>query len=180
MDRIRSLRDSDPLAWLVASEEIRQLASRYAIFYGARATQELAELFVPDIKVTRELSGTVALKQSFDAQMHSLGRVILQVNNHLIDVADAHSATGIVSCRGEIEDPDGHWIIHQIQYHDAYRNVDGRWLFARRKHLLWYGHDMPNPPTGLDEAHWPAGQKGRGELPECLESWQTWKTENQA
>jgi len=173
-----ALRHVDPVAWLIASEEIRQLASRYAIFYGARDTQNLAALFIPDIKVTRESSGTEALKQSFDGQMHALGRVILQVNNHLIDVADQSSATGIVSCRGEIEDAEGNWIIQQIQYHDTYKCVDGHWLFARRKHLLWYGHTMPNAPAGLDDANWPSNQTGRGELPECLESWQTWKSGN--
>ena len=134
MSHSNALRHSNQVAWLIASEEIRQLASRYAIFYGARDTQNLAALFIPDIKVTRETAGTQALKESFDGQMHVLGRVILQVNNHLIDVADESNATGIVSCRGEIEDAAGNWIIHQIQYHDTYKCVDGRWLFARRKH----------------------------------------------
>lgn len=175
MSHSNALRHSNQVAWLIASEEIRQLASRYAIFYGARDTQNLAALFIPDIKVTRETAGTQALKESFDGQMHVLGRVILQVNNHLIDVADESNATGIVSCRGEIEDAAGNWIIHQIQYHDTYKCVDGRWLFARRKHLLWYGHTMPNAPIGLDDANWPAHQIGKGELPECLESWQAWK-----
>ena len=175
MSHSNALRHSNQVAWLIASEEIRQLASRYAIFYGARDTQNLAALFIPDIKVTRETAGTQALKESFDGQMHVLGRVILQVNNHLIDVADESNATGIVSCRGEIEDAAGNWIIHQIQYHDTYKCVDGRWLFARRKHLLWYGHTMPSAPIGLDDANWPAHQTGKGELPECLESWQAWK-----
>lgn len=178
MTQSNALRHVDPVAWLIASEEIRQLASRYAIFYGARDTQNLASLFIPDIKVTRELSGTQSLREGFDSQMNALGRVILQVNNHLIDVADQFSATGIVSCRGEIEDAEGNWIIQQIQYHDTYKYVDGHWLFARRKHLLWYGHSMANAPVGLDEANWPSNQTGRGELPECLESWQTWKSGN--
>ena len=142
-------RDDDPVAWLVASEDIRQLASRYAILYGARDLDRLVELFVPDIRVTRELSGREALNGPDDA-------------------------SGIVSCRGEIEDTDGRWIIHQIQYYDTYRRVDGRWGFVKRRHLLWYGHDMPNPPVGLPDANWPASQTGKGELPECLESWQNW------
>ena len=173
-----TLRDTDPLAYLLACEEIRQLASRYAICWGSRDTRRMAELFTPDIRVTRELRGTDALKAAFDEQMKPLGRVILQVNNHQIDVADADNATGIVSCRGEIEDADGHWIIQQIQYHDTYRRVDGRWRFARRNHLLFYGHDMPNPPVGLPDANWPASQTGRGELPEVLESWRDWQSRN--
>ena len=174
---MNGLRQTDPLAWLIASEEIRQLASRYALWYGARDTQRLAELFLPTIKVTRELSGTEALKDSFDGQMQTLGRVILQVHNHLIDVADDAHATGIVSCRGEIEDAQGNWIIQQIQYHDTYACVEGRWLFARRQHLLWYGHTMPDAPVGLDDANWPQSQTGKGELPECLESWQNWNAQ---
>lgn len=172
------LRDADPIAWLSACEEIRQLASRYAVWYGARDTANLARLFVPDIKVTRETVGTDALRQSFDAQMGSLGRVILMVGNHVIDVSDQDNATGVVSCRGEIEDVEGKWIIHQIQYHDTYRRVNGRWLFARRRHLLWYGHDMANPPVGLPDANWPRSQTGKGELPECIETWQTWTSAN--
>lgn len=169
-----SLRDTDPLAYLVACEEIRQLASRYAHYYGARDTERLAALFVPNIKVTRETSGRAALRESFDTQMVSLGRVILQVSNHLIDVADADNATGVVACRGEIEDAAGDWIIHQIQYHDTYRRVEGAWCFVKRKHLLWYGHTMPDAPVGLPDANWPAHQVGKGELPECLESWRRW------
>jgi hypothetical protein len=169
-----TLRDTDPMAWLLASEDIRQLASRYAIHYGARALDELVELFVPDIRVSRDVSGRAALRAVFDEQFAGLGRIILQVNNHLIDIIDHDNATGIVSCRGEIEDARGHWIIHQIQYHDTYGRVDGRWGFVKRRHLLWYGHDMPNPPVGLPDANWPASQTGKGELPECLESWQEW------
>lgn len=167
-------RDDEPVAWLVANEDIRQLASRYAIHYGSRDLDRLVELFVPDIRVTRETSGRNALKASFDSQFRNLGRVILQVSNHLIDVTGPDDANGIVSCRGEIEDTDGRWIVHQIQYHDTYRRVDGRWGFVKRRHLLWYGHDMPNPPVGLPDANWPANQTGKGELPECLESWQNW------
>lgn len=169
-----SLRDADPVAWLVAHEDIRQLASRYAIFYGARDVDRLVDLFVPDVRVTRDESGHDALRTAFVGQFRSLGRTILQVSNHLIDVPSAAEATGVVSCRGEIEDAAGAWIIHQIQYHDTYRCVDGRWLFVKRRHLLWYGHDMPNPPVGLAPANWPVNQTGRGELPECLETWQNW------
>ena len=66
------LRDTDPIAWLSACEEIRQLASRYAVWYGARDTRNLAGLFVPDIKVTRETSGTDALLAALMAEMKAV------------------------------------------------------------------------------------------------------------
>jgi len=174
---VTAWRDADPVGWLTAGEDIRQLVSRYALHYGGRDLDRLVELFVPDVKVARDVSGRAALRAEFDRQMRGLGRVILQIGAHSIEVTGPDDATGVVACRGEIEDADGRWIIHQIQYHDVYRRVEGAWCFSRRRHLLWYGHDMPNPPVGLADANWPINQTGRGELPECLESWQRWRSE---
>lgn len=172
----------DPLAWLVACEEIRQLASRYAILLDARDLDALVELFVPDVRAGRDpsgqaLAGRSALRDSFAVQLGELGRSILSCGNHVIDVADADHATGIVSCRGEIEplDADGTWVVQQIQYHDTYERRDGRWLFVGRRHLLWYGADMLTRPIGLAAANWPASHSGKGELPEWYPTWRLWQ-----
>jgi hypothetical protein len=37
---------------------------------------------------------------------------------------------------------------------------------------------MANPPVGLPDANWPRSQTGRGELPECIESWRAWTANN--
>lgn len=171
-----SLRESDPVAWLVAHEEIRQLASRYAVFMDARDIGGLVELFVPNVRVADGRSGREALRESFDEQLRALRRSILVVGNHVIDVIDETNATGIVSCRGEIEPveaPD-QWIIQQIQYHDTYERVDGKWLFVKRRHLLWYGSDMLQRPINLDDANWPQNHSGKGTLPEWFDTWQQW------
>jgi ketosteroid isomerase-like protein len=170
------LRDDDPLAWLVACEEIRQLASRYAVLLDARDLDALVELFVPDVRVGGDLRGRRALRDRFAEQLRGLGRSILVTGNHVIDVVDTDHATGIVSCRGEIEplDAPGTWVVQQIQYHDRYERRDGRWLFVRRHHLLWYGADLLQRPVDLPEAHWPAAHTGKGELPEWYPSWRAW------
>jgi SnoaL-like domain len=162
---------SDPIGWLVAHEEIRQLASRYAIALDARDLDTLVRLFVPDVRAGNDRIGHEALKDNFAEQLRHLGVTILLVGNHVINVVDEDHATGIVSCRGEIEIGE-QWVVQAIQYHDTYERRDGIWLFVRRRHLLFYGADMLERPIGLPLAHWPASATGKGELPEVLPTWQ--------
>ena len=147
-----TLLETDPVAWLVAHEQIRQLASRYAVALDARDLDTLVALFVDDVQVGRGASGHAALRENFRSQLRDLGVTILHVANHVIDVVDADHATGIVSCRAEIE-RDSARIVQSIQYHDTYERRAGTWLFAHRKHLLFYDGDA------------------KGELPEFFPSW---------
>lgn len=171
-----SLRDDDPMAWLVAHEEIRQLASRYAIALDARDLDALVGLFVDDVRVGRDQAGPMALRASFTEQLQPLGVTILLVGNHVIDALDADHATGIVSCRGEIE-MDSKWVVQAIQYHDTYERRDGSWRFVRRRHLLFYGADLLERPIGLPLAHGPSSATGKGELPEVLATWQAFQAQ---
>ncbi len=160
----------DVVGWLIAHEEIRQLASRYAIALDSRDLDTLVNLFVDDVQVGRERVGHDALRASFTEQLGELGVTILLVGNHVIDVIDDDHATGIVSCRGEIEMED-QWVVQAIQYHDTYERHDGTWLFVRRRHLLFYGADLLDRPIGLPLAHWPSSATGKGELPEFFATW---------
>jgi ketosteroid isomerase-like protein len=178
---VTDLRSSDPVAWLVACEEIRQLASRYAVFMDARDIDALVDLFVPDVRAGLStdgapLVGREHLHASFSSQLRGLGRSILLTSNHVIDVVDADRATGIVSCRGEIEPTDAPntWVVQQIQYHDRYARRDGRWMFVSRRHLLWYGADLLERPIGLPAANWPESHTGKGDLPEHFDTWKNW------
>lgn len=172
---VTNLRETHPTEWLIACEEIRQLASRYAVALNHRNLDALAELFVDDVRVGRELVGRNALKHNFASQLRDDHRTILQVSNHVIDVADADHASGIVGTRAEIERGD-EWIIQIIEYHDTYERRDGRWLFVRRRHHLWYGADMLQRPNDLPDANWPLSQTGKGALPELMPSWQAWQS----
>ncbi len=171
-----SLRDTNPTEWLIACEEIRQLASRYAVALNHRNLDALVELFVADVRVGRDDVGRESLKQNMAAQLRDGHRTILQVSNHVIDVVDADHATGIVGTRAEIERGD-EWVIQVIEYHDTYERRDGHWLFVRRRHHLWYGADMLTRPNVLPEANWPKSQTGKGTLPEIMPSWQAWQSE---
>ena len=160
---------------MLASVEIQQLAHRYAVSLDARDLDALVALYVPDVRVTRESSGRAALRADFDRSLRAVGATFLQVGNHVVDFADDANASGVAYTRGEIQDggPEStRWIIQAIQYHDRYEKREGRWLFARRKHLLVYGAELGANPLQLPPAEWPKRQTGRGSVPWSLESWQ--------
>jgi hypothetical protein len=158
------------LARLLAHQEIQQLAHRYAVYVDARDLDRLVELFVPDVRVGREASGHAALRADFDRSLRAIGISFLNVGSHLIELADEDHASGIVYCRGEIQD-GARWIVQAIQYHDRYERRTGRWLFVRRQHQLVYGAEPGQNPLPLPPARWPASHTGRGTLPEGLETW---------
>ncbi len=92
------------------------------------------------------------------------------MGNHVIDFDDDDHARGIVYCMAQIQDGE-RWIRQAIRYDDSYACRGGRWYFARRKHLLWYGVEEPQSPLLQPPAKGPQGHTGRGTLPESLASW---------
>lgn len=165
----------DALARLLARDEIRELAHRYAVALDARDLDALVALFVEDVRVGRDASGREALRSDFDRQLRAIGVSILLVGNHVIDVDGDDRASGIVYCSAQIQDGE-RWIRQAIRYDDDYARRDGRWLFVRRRHLLWYGVEEPRNPLDQPPAEWPKSHTGKGTLPESLESWQRfWK-----
>ena len=165
---------------VLAYEEIRQLASRYAIYSDARDLDRLASLFVPDVRVGRDGIGREALRQDFDTAFRSVGITFLFVGNHVIDFLDDEHAEGIVYTRAEIQDgglDSRRWIIQAIQYHDRYErreeNGERRWLFVRRRHFLVYGAELGRNPLDLPPAEWPKNQTGMGTHPHTLETWKS-------
>src|SRR5262245_46936119 len=160
----------DPVARLVAHDEIRMLAARYSLALDSRDLDTLVELFVPDVRVGKE-TGRDALRRQFTEMLRDLRQSILFVAGHVIDLDDDDHAHGVVYARGELE-VEEKWIVQAIQYQDTYERRDGRWLFVRRKHLLWYGAELGQTPVGLPPANWPANATGTGTMPEAWKTWQ--------
>lgn len=163
------------VARLLAYEEIRQLAARYALAVDSRNLDALVALFVDDVQVGRETFGRDALKASFDESLRGIGISILNVGTHVIDLVDDDHATGHVYCKGEIQDGD-RWIHQAILYRDTYERRAGHWYFVRRRHELWYGAEVGVNPLGLEPANWPEHHDGRGTVPDVFPTWrQFWK-----
>lgn len=155
---------------LLAYERIRQLAARYALAVDARDLDSLVALFIEDVRVGRDTYGRDALRASFDASLRGIGRSILNVGTHVIDLVDDDHATGHVYCKGEIQDRE-RWIHQAILYRDTYERRDGRWYFVRRIHELWYGAEVGVNPLTLAPANWPEHHDGMGTVPESFETW---------
>jgi len=161
----------NPADRLLAYEEIRQLASRYAVAIDARDLDSLVALFVDDVRVGKDATGRDALRSFFERSLSDVGVTILNIGTHVIELDTADHAHGVVYCRGEVQ-VGSQWIVQAIQYRDRYERRSGHWYFVRREHLLWYGREVGTSPIGLPPANWPESQMGKGELPE---KWATWR-----
>jgi hypothetical protein len=151
-------------------EQIRLLASRYALAVDSRNLDDLVGLFVDDVRLGRESSGREAMKQWWGNSLNKSKSSIHFVGNHVIDFVDADHATGVVYCRDELERGD-EWQVGMIQYWDTYERRDGTWYFVRRKLMRWYEVDALTRPS--HGARTESGSTLRvGELPEAWPSWE--------
>jgi hypothetical protein len=127
------------VAWLRSVVEIQHLCYRYALAVDSRDIDTLVRLFVPDVRVGRDLTGRDALRSWFTRSLRTVGATVHLVANHTIDIVDDMTADGVVYCREEVENrATGEWRVGMIQYSDTYRRVEDEWLFARRRLGRWY------------------------------------------
>lgn len=161
-----------PVERVIARDEIRQLAYRYALAIDSRDVELLVSLFIPDVRVGADTTGREALAEFFRSSLRRIGVSILFVGNHVIEFDDRTRANGVVYCRAQIQDGEK-WIEQAILYRDRYEQRDGRWLFVRRIHELWYGVETAERPLDQEPANWPERHVGRGTVPESLPSWKT-------
>ncbi len=151
--------------------EIQQLACRYAGAVDARDLDLLVSLFVPDVAIGREARGRDALRRWYGRALRTVGPTIHVVANHVVDL-EGDRATGVAYCREEVRGRDSdEWRTGMLQYRDAYRRVDGRWLFERRRVARWYAAEAPGQPSG-DQLGGAAGLGPRDlPLPESFPTW---------
>ncbi len=136
----------DQIDRLVSSDEIRQLASRYAVALDSRNIAELASLFVSDVVVGNGEFGRAALAKWYDPVLRPFGITFHFIGNHVITFTGPDSADGLVYCRPEHEVGE-QWIVMPVIYHDRYiREQDGHWYFKSRKPKPLYAADIQQNP----------------------------------
>ncbi|QTI70917.1 nuclear transport factor 2 family protein [Gordonia polyisoprenivorans] len=156
---------------LLAYEQIRQLANRYALAVNMRDLDALVDLFVDDVKAFGGKRGREALKEVFASHINTADVDVLEVTTHVINLHDADHATGTVYSRCEMGS-QGTWARQSIAYEDRYERRDELWYFVNRNHLLFYGVEVPERPLDQRPANWPEHTLGRGSVPYDWESWQ--------
>lgn len=159
------------LARLVAVHQIQQLAYRYSLAFDSRDLSMLHSLWIEDVERLEYPDINIhTVREEFDRWLYDLGATIQFASNHVIEFQDDTHATGILYAQDQI-DMGEQYVDQAVLYHDRYAIQDGRWLFERRRHLLFYGQDRGRNPFRQELAKWPDGALGRGTLPEDFASY---------
>jgi len=160
---------------LEALDQIRQLASRYALAVDTRDMGALSDLFVDDVRVGRDEQGRDAIRKWYGRSLERYGTTVHFVGNHIIDFVSADEATGVVTCHDELE-MRNEWHLGKIQYWDTYVRRDGRWYFKRRKLQRWYLADALTRPGHAAGVNVDPASLKVGQLPDIWPSWnEFWK-----
>ncbi|MFT5576922.1 MAG: hypothetical protein ACI89D_002452 [Bermanella sp.] len=156
---------------LESLDEIRQLVAKYSLSLDMRDLDAHVNLFAPDIRVSRELSGRANLKAWVDDTLRNqFTGTSHHIGNHVIEFDDPDNAVGVLYSKNEHEcGPE--WVIMQMLYWDDYQRVDGRWYFRRRLPCYWYAADLNKPPLGDMKMRWPGREPYEGAFHDLFPSW---------
>ena len=156
---------------LESLDEIRQLVAKYSLSLDMRDLDAHVNLFAPDIRVSRELSGRANLKVWVDDTLRNqFTGTSHHVGNHIIEFDDPDHAVGVLYSKNEHE-CGAEWVIMQMLYWDDYQRIDGRWYFRRRLPCYWYATDLNKPPVGDMKMRWPGREPYEGAFHELFPSW---------
>lgn len=161
----------DRLERIESRDEIRQLASKYALALDMRDLDALVNLFPADVRVGGGTSGRAALKAwfsdtlrlQFDGTSHHVG-------SQIVELTGPDTALGVVYSKNEHE-TGADWVIMQMMYVDRYERVEGRWYFRKRQPLYWYATDLNRPPIGARKMRWPGREPYAGGYHDLFPSW---------
>ncbi|MEI8240252.1 MAG: nuclear transport factor 2 family protein [Actinomycetota bacterium] len=126
--------------WLIADAQTRSLAHRYALALDQRDIASMSALFASDARFGRYGVGPDGAREFYSVIPRRFSRSVHTVGTQVVNIHDdATSASGIVYCRAEQQDPETQvWTTLQFAYHDEYVLEGDRWLFRARAPKFWY------------------------------------------
>lgn len=149
--------------WLIADAQTRALAHRYALALDQRDIDAMCALFASEASFGRSGRGPEGARGFYSAIPRRFGRSIHTIGTQVVNILDATSASGVVYCRAEQQDPETQvWTTLQFAYHDQYVREGERWLFLSRAPRFWY-RESNGVRTLADDAT---------AIPD---SWETWR-----
>jgi ketosteroid isomerase-like protein len=136
---------------LLARDQIRQLAERYAVAVDGKDLDAIAGLFTEDVDNGRFGPGREGVKRYFNQSLRNFHCSMHLVANHVVDFDDDEHAHGIVYCQAHhhVLEPE-HWFDLALAYWDTYERVSGDWFFRRRQPRLWYRQEFGYPDHGSE------------------------------
>ena len=167
----------DAIEELLARDQIRQLAERYALSVDGKDVEALVAQFTDDADFGQFGSGAEGVRNRYDFDLRKYHCTIHFVGNHVIDFDDDDHAHGIVYCRAyhHVPEPD-HWFDIAVAYWDTYvRGDDGIWRFKERLSKPWYRHVWGHPEQP-DARHHVGGREPGSAMPDAFPAWaQFWE-----
>ena len=159
---------------LLALDEIRELALRYASALHDGDVEAMVELFVPDARFGPYGSGPDALRAITSEAIEGSRFIVLLVTNHLVDLVSAEEARGEVWSLCFTHNVGLDYVEQVVKYEDRYAKVGGSWRFVHRRHRLLFGRSPQPSPFSQDPANWPRKQIGVGDLALESEAFRSW------
>jgi hypothetical protein len=151
----------DAIEELLARDQIRQLAVRYALAVDGKDVDTIASLFAEDVDSGRYGAGRAGVRAFYDQGLRGFHCSMHLVANHVIDFDDDHSARGVVYCRAHhhVTEPE-HWYDKALAYWDTYVRVGEDWVFRRREPKGWYRQEIGYPGRGTGRVVISSTQRG--------------------
>ena len=117
---------------------LQRLQSRYADIVNRRAWPELAQIFVPDIRVTLdvrdhtvELNGPTEVGEFIGTAIGNMDVFEFVILNSVIDLEGDTASSRMFMWELRHDPADGRTNAYGL-YRDRYARLDGRWWFAGR------------------------------------------------
>lgn len=152
--------------------EISDLITRYALILDDCQFEEVGTLFTEDAVFASPNSRTVgrtAIVENFRMKHSPYHATLHDPHSHTLVFGDDGEARGTVIGEAMLISYDT-TVVTSIRYHDDYRKVDGRWLFASRLVLSVYGMTLDEYNAGglnkEQRKRWPNRPVSDVELPD--------------
>jgi hypothetical protein len=147
---------------------IRTLAIDYADSVLVRDAARMASLWATDAGEAAPPDFDYRWAQRISERWPEWGVTMLHVTTHAIRFDGDDEAHGRVQCLVQLDSVDFGFVEQSIMYEDDYVRRGPDWLFATRRHRLWFGATRMADPLRQDPAGWPAGIVGSGSLADDL------------
>ncbi|MGX7731507.1 SgcJ/EcaC family oxidoreductase [Rhodococcus sp. 2H158] len=172
--------DSAALSRLVAKDEIRDLAGRYALAVDDHDIDTVLSLFTEDgvFEVAgTELRGREQIRPFYVSSMDRYHTMLHTPEIHLVTIEDDSHASGIMTGHAELAVHDT-LMMTAFRYRDRYVRRDGTWLFERRTVSFMYAvpfESMGSSFRTTKRIRWPQTRYTEADYPESAPTWNTYR-----
>ena len=147
---------------------IRTLVIAYADAVLVRDAARMASLWATDAGEATPPDFDYRWAQQIPERWPEWGVTMLHITTHAIWFDSDDESHGRVQCLVQLDSDSFGFVEQSVMYEDDYVRRGNDWLFAKRRHRLWFGATRATDPLRQESARWPAGIVGSGTLADDL------------